>query len=145
MVGLVDIAPLAQGVPVRGQVIEVSGISAEGVANLLSRFPELGELFNGRSPTINFVAIQSLVPRAIKVIIAAGCGTPGDEQAEVAAGRLTIDEQADLLNAIVMLTLPHGLGPFVQKLAALGSALGVDQVGERARDRASRSPKQLKS
>jgi hypothetical protein len=60
---------------------------------------------------------------AVAAIIAAGCGYPGDEQAEAVAGKLAIDAQADLIAAIVHLTLPAGLGPFVEKLTALGGIL----------------------
>lgn len=38
MVSLVDIAPATERVTVRGQEIEVSGVSAAGVAQLLARF-----------------------------------------------------------------------------------------------------------
>ncbi len=37
--------------------------------------------------------------------------------AEQAADRLSVDEQADLLVAILELTMPRGLGPFVEKLS----------------------------
>ena len=59
----------------------------------------------------------------VAAIIAAGTGDPGDPVAEEAAGRLGIDEQADLLSAILRVTLPKGVGPFVEKLLALGAAL----------------------
>ena len=60
----------------------------------------------------------------VAAIIAAGTVDPGDPVAEEAAGRLGIDEQADLLAAILRVTLPKGVGPFVEKLLALGAALG---------------------
>jgi hypothetical protein len=63
---------------------------------------------------------------AVAAIIAAGCGYPGDNTAETIAGTLSLDVQADLLAAILRLTLPKGIGPFVQKLTGLGSLLGVE-------------------
>jgi hypothetical protein len=45
---------------------------------------------------------------------------PGDERAEAAAGRLGLDDQAELLAAIMKLTMPQGIGPFVEKLARMG-------------------------
>ena len=41
-------------------------------------------------------------------------------QAEVAAGRLGLDDQVELLAAIMTLTMPQGLGPFVDRLARMG-------------------------
>jgi hypothetical protein len=60
---------------------------------------------------------------AIAAIIAAGCGYPGDDQAEAVAGKLSLDAQADLLASILRLTLPKGIGPFVEKPTALGGIL----------------------
>src|SRR4051794_37464857 len=65
-------------------------------------------------------------PLAETPCTAAGCGYPGDETAETVAGKLSLDTQADLLAAILRLTLPKGVGPFVEKLTALGSILGTD-------------------
>jgi hypothetical protein len=60
---------------------------------------------------------------AVSAVIAAGCGYPGDEKAEAVAGKLSLDAQADLLASILRLTLPKGIGPFVEKLTALGGIL----------------------
>ncbi len=62
----------------------------------------------------------------VNAILAAGTGAPGDPDAEQAAGRLSIDEQADLMAAIARATLPNGVGPFVEKLTALGVAVGSE-------------------
>jgi hypothetical protein len=57
------------------------------------------------------------------------------------AGTLSLDVQADLLAAILRLTLPKGVGPFVEKLTALGSLLGVDDdPSATAPDTKSRKP-----
>jgi hypothetical protein len=45
---------------------------------------------------------------------AVACGYPGDETAETVAGKLSLDAQADLLAAVLRLTLPKGVGPFVE-------------------------------
>ena len=60
---------------------------------------------------------------AVAALLAAGCGYPGDEKAETVAASLPINLQADLLAAVMRMTLPHGLGPFVEKLTALGGIL----------------------
>ena len=78
---------------------------------------------------------------AVAAIIAAGCGYPGDNTAETIAGSLSLDIQADFLAAILRLTLPNGVGPFVEKLTALGSLLGVnDARSDMVPDTKSRKP-----
>ena len=126
MVGLVDIAPATERVTVRGQEIEVCGVSAAGVAQLLARFPDLRKLFAGRD--VGMEEMMAVGGELVAAIIAAGTGAPGDPAAEAAAGRLGIDEQADLLSAILRVTLPKGVGPFVEKLLALGAVLDAGSV-----------------
>ncbi len=118
MVGLLDIAPLIQTVTIRDHPIEVTGVSAKGVAQLLLRFPELRALISGRD--VGLDQLLALGGDIIAAVIAAGCGQAGDELAEAAAGRLGLDDQAELLAAIMALTMPQGLGPFVDKLARMG-------------------------
>jgi len=136
MVGLIDIAPRFETIEVAGTPVSVHGISAKGVAHLLGRYPELRKLMTGQE--VETGALMSMGGDAIAAIIAAGCGYPGDEQAEAVAGKLSIDAQADLLAAIVRLTLPAGLGPFVEKLTALG---GILDAVPSATAQASKSPK----
>ncbi len=122
MVGLVDIAPVTSTVPVRGQDITVTGVSARGIAHLLARFPELRALMTGREVALD--DLLRLGGDVIAAIIAAGTGAPGDADVEKAADNLTLEEQADLLTAIVELTLPRGLGPLVERLSRLGLMAG---------------------
>ena len=122
MVGLVDIAPITSSVSIRGKDISITGVSARGIASLLARFPELRALMTGRE-----VALEDLLKLGgdvIAAIIATGTGAPGDVDAEKAADNLTLEEQADLLAAIVELTLPRGLSPLVEKMSRLGLLAG---------------------
>lgn len=137
MVGLIDIAPATEAVEVEGSKVEVHGVSASGLAHLLGRFPELRKLMTGME--VDAGQLMAVGGEAVAAIIAAGCGYPGDERAESLAARLSLDTQADLLGAILRLTLPKGLGPFVAKLTALGSILDVDARSNTAQ--ASTSPK----
>lgn len=124
MVGLVDIAPKLETVEVQGASVAVHGVSTRGPAHLLGRFPELRMLMSGQQ--VEAPALVAMGGDAVAAIIAAGCGYPGDETAETVAGKLSLDAQADLLAAILRLTLPKGVGPFVEKLTALGSILEAD-------------------
>lgn len=124
MVGLIDIAPRVEAIPVQGASVQVYGVSASGLALLLSRFPELRKLMTGIE--VETTQLISVGGEAVAAIIAAGCGYPGDENAEAVAAKLALDSQADLLAAILRLTLPEGIGPFVSKLTALSGLLDID-------------------
>jgi hypothetical protein len=142
MASLLDIAPLTETVSVRGQKVEVFGVSARGVALLLARFPDLRLMMTGRS--VDTDRLMALGGEAVAAIIAAGCGSPGDEAAEAVAERLSIEDQAELLSSVLRLTLPNGIGPFVEKLTALGAVMN----GEGARSpkaQASKSPSRSKN
>jgi hypothetical protein len=124
MVGLIDLAPLTENVTVDENSVPVHGVSAKGLAVLLGRFPDLRRLMTGHD--IEAEQLLTMGGDAVAAIIAAGCGQPGNERAEAVAGNLPLDSQADFLAAILRLTLPQGIGPFVVKLTALGSILDVD-------------------
>jgi hypothetical protein len=141
MVGLIDIAPRTEPVEVAGAAVEVHGVSASGLAHLLSRFPDLRKLMTGIEVDAN--QLLAVGGDAVAAIIAAGCGYPGDEKAEAVAARLSIDVQADFLAAILRLTLPKGLGPFVAKLTALGGILDVDARSDTAPGSMSPKPSTL--
>lgn len=126
--GLLDIADATLMVPVDGGEVEVRGVDARGIAYLLQRFPELGALISGGDNLAG--DLMGRAPEAIASIIAIGCGyAPGEVDAEESlkalrkAERLPVHLQAELLGAIVQLTMPHGLVPFVEKLGALFGVL----------------------
>jgi hypothetical protein len=137
MVGLIDIAPVVEIVDVQGASVAVHGVSAKGIAHLLGRFPALRMLMTGQQ--VETEQLMTMGGDAVAAIIAAGCGYPGDEAAEAVAGKLSLDAQADLLAAILRLTLPRGIGPFVEKLTALG---GILDAAPSATAPASSSPRQ---
>ena len=117
MVGLLDIVPAAETVDVGGEKIAVHGVSATGLAYLIRRFPEL------LSGGISVEMLMSVGGDAVAAVIACGCGHPGNEAAEAVSASFSLDVQADLLAAILRLTMPQGVGPFVEKLAALKAAI----------------------
>jgi hypothetical protein len=84
----------------------------------LLRFPELRALISGRD--VGLDQLLALGGDIVGAVIAAGCGQVGDELAEAAAGRLPLDDQAELLTAVMKLTMPQGIGPFVDKLSRMG-------------------------
>lgn len=120
MVGLIDIAPATEQVA----GVTVYGVSARGIAHLLATFPELRKLMSGVA--VEAEALIALAPDAVAAIIAAGVGKPGDADTEALADRLPVDAQADFLGTILRLTMPKGVGPFVEKLTALGGILSPE-------------------
>lgn len=123
MVGLLDIAPAVERVEVRGTQVDVFGISVKGIVSLIQRFPELRGLIGGESLDVD--VLMSMGGDIVAAIIAAGCGSPGDVTAEKTACALDIGAQADLLVAILRVTMPGGVGPFVAKLSNLSSLLNL--------------------
>lgn len=140
MVGLLDIVPAVETVTIGGQAVEVRGVSATGVANLLGRFAEIRALLAGR--IMDADKLLATGGPVVAAIIAAGCGYPGNPEAEQLAERLPISDQADLLAAILRLTLPQGVGPFVEKLSGMGGLLGVADL---AKVTATKSPEPSKA
>lgn len=119
MPGLLDIAPSSKTVPIQGVDVAVHGVSAEGIAYMLERFPVVRELMAGRDVNLDASALFKLAPQAVASIIAAGCGYPNNPEAEAKAAQLGAEDQLTLLDAIVKLTMPNGVGPFADKLMAM--------------------------
>jgi len=125
MAGLLDIAPATTIVVVGETEVVVAGLSVRSVASLLARYPELRAMLAQQAGAITVDSLVSMIPHAIAGIIAAGCGMPGDADAEAKAEAVPLEAQADLLDAILRLTMPRGVGPFVARLRGLGEQLGV--------------------
>jgi hypothetical protein len=131
MTDLLDIAPQRAAVDVLGHSLEVAGVTIGDLAELLRRFPGLRQLFGGGTPggapngaNGALDGIAAAVPGLVAAVIAAGLGHQGDEAREAAAARLPADAQSRLFGAIVKLTMPAGIGPFVEGLAtAFGSPI----------------------
>ena len=129
MVGLRDIAPSTKTVSVGGVDVPVYGVSAKGVAYLFERFPELRKAFMRKEVDASEFtpeALMKLIPDGIAAVIACGCGSAGDAEAEEIASKLGVSDQATLLEAIMAQTMPQGVGPFVERLNALMAGLSVD-------------------
>jgi hypothetical protein len=118
MVGLADIAPATAKVDCGGErPVEVRGVSIRGASNLMERFPELQKFFRGMAVSPD--ELIKIAPDAVAAIIAAGVGKPDDMETEAVADVLPLDAQIDLLEAILRLTMPRGVGPFAEKLMRL--------------------------
>jgi hypothetical protein len=144
MVGLLDIADVGQhsSVTIRGQDVNVNGLSATHIAKLLTRFQQLQQLMDGQ--TLNAKELISLAPEAVGGIIAYGTGfddAKDEEQfalAEAKALTFSAGEQIDFVLKIFDVTFGDKLNPFVKGLLARAGA----RVGQDASSRgpATKSP-----
>lgn len=124
MADLLDIAPstAVEVVRVNGIRLVVRGLHANDIAHIAARFPQLVSLFGGGGD-LGSRLIQQF-GEAIGPIIAAGCGHRGNEEREKIASTLLLEDQLDLLKAIIGLTFPNGFGSFVSKITALLAGVG---------------------
>jgi hypothetical protein len=126
MASLLDIAPLVERVTVRGDEVEVRGISFGDIAYVVQRFPELRKSFGGGVGfTFSAEAVAALGPAIVGAVIACALGVRGDEAEERAAAALALGEQLDLIEAVIRMTAPSGIVPFVEKLTAVFGAVGA--------------------
>lgn len=138
MVSLVDIGPLKKKVPIRGHDIEVNGINAHDIFALLQDYPELRYVLAGKKTEGDLViALIEGIPGSLGSIIASATGHSGEPTHIAAAQRLTIGEQALILEAAAELTFPQGVSSFVESLVKL-----TNQAGARGWGAATRSPAQ---
>ena len=137
MASLFDVADVPRTVEVLGKDVAVPGVSGNGIASLLRRFPVIQKMFTGEAITKE--ALMEHAPEAVAAIIAAGTGYPGDKDVEAIASQLSIGYQVALLDKVIEATFPKGVGPFVEQLKALGV------LAEARNPSTSRSPEPQKS
>jgi len=140
MADLLDIAPATacEVVRIDGNRIVVRGLHGDAIAAIVARFPELGALL-GSGNNIGPRLIERF-GNAIGPIIAAGCGHLGEEKYEQHASKLLVEDQLQLVTAIVGLTFPNGLTSFIEKMMTLMSGAGDGQKVIKVRLKKSPSP-----
>lgn len=139
MVSLTDITPSVRTVSIRGAEVQVPGVSIKGITYLLSKFPQVQALLEGKDVALDAAFVMDVAPDAMAAIIAAGTGSPGDPAAESVAASLTLGEQLDLVEAILEVTMPQGIHPFVERLTALTRAVGGSDSEEPTKEQGSNS------
>lgn len=130
MVSLLDIAPATVGKTIGtgdAQVtVDLHGVSALGIAKLLGLFPQLRALMTGQEVEFSAAQLATLAPEALAAIIALGAAPIADfDKASAAAAALALPDQLTLVQGVLEVTLPGGVGPFMERLAALADGLGV--------------------
>ena len=144
MPGLLDAAPRYRDVEVGGTTVRVSGLSGLGLVELMQRFPEVKMMLAGKDVRLSPERMMTLIPEAGAAVIAGGCGHPGDPAYEQHAATLCFEDQVDLVAAVIELTIPSGIDPFMDKLDRLLGAVGLGDVesvaGGKAPDTKSSAP-----
>jgi hypothetical protein len=114
---LLKLAPsvATEKVMIGGEEIEIGGISADAIAALAVRFPQIATVLTKaqQSQGIEWGEVLPILGDAVGPLIAAGCGELGDVEAEAVASRLAFPLQAQLAVPILKRTFPDGIGPFV--------------------------------
>lgn len=144
MVSLLDVVPSTRLVDLGDQKVEVRGIGLSDIAYLINQYPEVKKLFAG-TDSVKFT-IDELIERAPSVVyevIVCGTGNRGSDRAREIVEALPVDQQFDLLVAIMEESFKSagGFGPFVQKVKGLFGGVDVDGI----KALASNSPKPSKS
>ena len=114
---LADLAPMSEDVPIGDSFLTVHGISAKDGLAVFQRFPKIVGMVSKEG--FNLGSFLSVAPDAVAAIIAAACGDLGNEDAEAAAGNLSVETQFDILEATGRLTFSKGFAPFAQRIMAL--------------------------
>ena len=117
MAGFGDIAPAVEVVNIRGTNIRMGGVSAEDVFAVGRMFKEAAaELEKG----VSIFDVAAQFPDAMGALLATGYGQKGNKEVEAAARKLSVGDQAVLLEALIKATFAEGFGPFVRALEAMG-------------------------
>lgn len=136
MTSLLDIAPpeiaTANVAIKRGdtiQILTVKGLSSLDLARLMKRFPEFRKLAAPGAASDGELAEMGM--ETVPVVIAMGLGTPDEDTERLVGERLSIEEQAELVTAIMELTNPPRAGGPLAKADESKSAeeSGKDQAG----------------
>ena len=131
MTSLLDIGPLTEEVKIGTKVITVRGMTPEGFFYLLSKFPEVLNLFGGKA---DMASLQTAAPQSIAHVLAiattdrtefasASDWQSAVEKAAAVAVNLSAYHQAALLQAALRLTFPEGVGPFTAAMETLAGSI----------------------
>jgi hypothetical protein len=115
MPGAINVAPLVETFDYRGtRQLRVNGLEAETLIGLFAQFDDLRRMWDTRK--FDAAAFQKLSKPAAAYLIAA-CVEDLDEEN---AANLSLGERVEILAKIARISMPRGIGPFVELMEALG-------------------------
>lgn len=123
MAGLVDVAIVTETVHIQGEDFQVHGLSFGAIAKLITRFPEFAKVAQGGS--FDFASLAVLGPEFVAAFLAAGLDPNWVPELEKVVAHLPIDDQMQIFVAILKVSMPRGVGPFVETIAASAKLLGL--------------------
>lgn len=123
MVSLVDIGPSKGVVELRGQSVDINGLTASHIVAILMQFPEVRKILAEKEADLGMLISQ--FPLAVGMIIAAGTGKEGDQATIDVAMALAVGEQYDILSKLMELTFPKGVKSFLDGVNAAMASAGV--------------------
>ena len=124
MPSLMELAPLRETVDIRGIKIDVFGISAKNIAQILFRFPEIRKMLIRIDPGSDVIGqLISRVPELLGLLVACGCGAdldnPASDKIIAQADLLTLGEQWAIIEKVIPLTFPQGVNRFMAGVQGL--------------------------
>lgn len=129
MVSLVDIGPATGEATIfRGDKeikIPVNGLTAEDIAHLFMRFPELRKLVTGNADADVIGIIATSFPHLLGELVAAVTGNMGNDAEVEAARKLGVGEQWAILERAMSITFPQGAKNFLDGLFVLAEQAGA--------------------
>lgn len=123
MAGLADLVVRTETVEIQGETLEVHPLNFDTIGKLLQRFPEFGKLAAGGK--LDAASLFSLGPEFIGAFLASGLQRNWSPQVEEIVRELSIDEQIQIFAAILKISMPRGIGPFVKTVEAAATVLGL--------------------
>lgn len=144
MAGLIDVAIVTEKVHIQGEDFEVHGLSFAALAKLLARFPEFGKIAQGGN--FEFGSLAVLGPEFIAAFLSAGLDQNWSPEIEQVVAHLPIDDQLQIFVAILRVSMPRGVGPFVETITSVAKLLGLSsQEPSGGKPKASSTPRQRSS
>jgi hypothetical protein len=121
MTSLLDLGPLTEEVVIRGRKITVHGLTAADLFKLFAQFPDIGQTMGALGG--NAAALMTLVPELIAKVIVLAIRAPATEEQEAAAMAMAVPDQLAIVAAAQRLTMPDGLGPFVDQITKIAGPM----------------------
>lgn len=123
MVSLVDIGPSKGTVELRGQQLDLIGLTAKHIVGIMISFPEVRKILAQREADLGTLVAQ--FPLAVGMIIAAGTGHADEQEHIDIAQELPVGEQYDILAKLMELSFPKGPQSFLDGVEAALRRAGV--------------------